>query len=262
MGKRILIIDDEEHIRRMMRITFEAAGYVVGEARDGEEGLKLYGDGSTWSAVVLDQRMPGMDGLEALRRIKDSNPRARVVMATAYASIELAVDAMKLGASDFVRKPMTPETLRNAVAAALTKVTEEHTTSAQAEPGTEDLPPSPTIETITMNGFSIQDADEEEHPADHHRFTVISPAGIRHEVLVKIDEELIGQVELLRGRRLPAENPFWTARARRLLSEYLWNKGEVPPTRKLTLTQISRDELLMAERWTDDRNRFGAPKRP
>src|SRR5215510_3548567 len=121
MPERVLIIDDEEHIRRMMRLTLEAAGYEVGEAQDGTEGIKVFDDGSRWSLVVLDQRMPGMDGLETLRELKQRNSGARVVMATAYASIELAVDAMKLGATDFVRKPMTPEVLRNSVAAALSK---------------------------------------------------------------------------------------------------------------------------------------------
>jgi DNA-binding NtrC family response regulator len=72
---------------------------------------KSFGDGSTWDAVLLDQRMPGMDGLETLRQINTRDANARVIMATAYASIELAVDAMKLGATDFVRKPMTPEIL-------------------------------------------------------------------------------------------------------------------------------------------------------
>ena len=56
--KRVLIIDDEDHIRRMMRLTLEAAGYEVGEASNGADGLSLYGDGAGWSAVVLDQRMP------------------------------------------------------------------------------------------------------------------------------------------------------------------------------------------------------------
>ena len=121
MSRRILIIDDEENIRRMTRLTLEAAGYEVGEANDGPQGLEVFGDGSNWNAVLLDQRMPGMDGLETLRHIKDRNRAARVIMATAYASIELAVDAMKLGATDFVRKPMTPEILRNAIAAALSK---------------------------------------------------------------------------------------------------------------------------------------------
>ena len=105
----------------MMRLTLETAGYEVGEAPDGVGGIQLFGDGSDWSLVVLDQRMPGIDGLETLRELKNRNRSARVVMATAYASIELAVDAMKLGATDFVRKPMTPEVLRNAVVAALAK---------------------------------------------------------------------------------------------------------------------------------------------
>ena len=69
--------------------------------------------------MLLDQKMPGLDGLETLRQLKARVPGACVVMVTAFASIELAVDAMRLGATDFLRKPMTPEMLRGAVAAAL-----------------------------------------------------------------------------------------------------------------------------------------------
>jgi CheY-like chemotaxis protein len=252
MNKRILIIDDEEHIRRMMRLTLETAGHSVGEAQDGPEGLKLFGDGSAWDGVVLDQRMPGMDGLETLRRLKASNPRARVVMATAYASIELAVDAMKLGASDFVRKPLTPETLRNAVAAALTKETQEPAAFAQPASATQEPPSPPLIETLTMNGFAILDPDNEEWQLpDQRRFTVVSPTGTRNEVMVQIDDEALGYVERLTRRRLPPESSFWTAQARSLLSDYVWDKGDVPATRKLTLRQISRDKLPIAERWKE-----------
>src|SRR4051812_25292941 len=165
MTRRILIIDDEENIRRVTRLTLEAAGYEVGEACDGGQGLETFGDGAAWDAVLLDQRMPGMDGLETLRHIRQRNGGARVIMATAYASIELAVDAMKLGATDFVRKPMTPEILRNAVAAALAKkiaapkVTQD---SAAAMPE----PASPgTVRTITLNGFSILDEADEKSKA-------------------------------------------------------------------------------------------------
>jgi len=252
MNKRILIIDDEEHIRRMMRLTLEAAGHAVGEAHDGPDGLRLYGDGSAWDGVVLDQRMPGMDGLETLKRIKASNPYARVVMATAYASIELAVDAMKLGASDFVRKPMTPETLRNAVSAALTKDIQEATGIEQAHQVKGETPSPPIIETITMNGFSILDPDKEERQVpDQRRFTVVTPSGTRHEVMVQIDDEAVGYVERLTLRRLRPESSFWTDEARRLLGDYLWNEGDVPRTRKLTLKEISRNKLLIAERWSE-----------
>jgi len=238
MNERILVIDDEEHIRRMMSLTLEAAGYQVGEAKDGAEGLRLYADGSRWDVVVLDQRMPGMDGLETLRLIKSQNRDARVVMATAYASIELAVDTMKLGATDFVRKPMTPGVLRNAVSAALSKIA----SSVKA--------PEPHIQTITMNGFTIVDDDETPALDElQRRFIVISPEGQRHDVLVQIDLEAIEYVERMTGRRLPSANSFWTIEARRLLSDFLWSERGVPPMRRLVLKSLDPDKLPVAARW-------------
>lgn len=246
MSKRILIIDDEENIRRVTRLTLQGAGYEVGEEGDGERGLKAFGDGSRWDAVFLDQRMPGMDGLETLRRIKERDAGARVVMATAYASIELAVDAMKLGATDFVRKPMTPEILRNAMAAALSKqppVSQANTTSFKAGP-TEQL-----IQIITMNGFTILDSEGARQEPNERRFVVKTPSGTEHEVLVQIDEEAVGYVERMTRRELPAESSFWTTQAQRLLGDYLWREGKVPSTRKLTLKDVDRDELPIAARW-------------
>ncbi|MEO6724253.1 MAG: response regulator [Blastocatellia bacterium] len=119
MSKRVLVIDDEAHLRQMMRLALEMGGYEVGEAKDGLQGIDVFDDGATWDAVLLDQKMPGIEGLETLRRIKERDQTARVIMVTAFASIELAIEAMKLGATDFVRKLMTPEILRNAVTAAL-----------------------------------------------------------------------------------------------------------------------------------------------
>jgi DNA-binding response OmpR family regulator len=245
MSKRVLIIDDEENIRRVTRLTLQAAGYEVGEANDGEHGLEAFGDGSTWDAVLLDQRMPGMDGLETLRCINERDPTARVIMATAYASIELAVDAMKLGATDFVRKPMTPEILRNAVAAALSKLTR---VAAVAAPPSPETSPGPLIQIITMNGFTILDSEDAHQEPNERRFRVKSPTGSEHEVLVQIDEEAVGYVERMTRRKLPPENSFWTTQAQRLLGDYLWQEGKIPPTRKLTIRDIDRDELPIAAR--------------
>lgn len=150
----ILIVDDESHIRQMMRLTLEAAGYEVDEAADGQAGLDRFGDGRGYDVVLLDQRMPGLDGLETLRQIKKRAPDECVVMVTAYASIELAVDAMRLGATDFVRKPMTPETLRSATAGAIA-----------GKPRRPVTPPSSSssrsfdIAVLTMNGFQILRSD-------------------------------------------------------------------------------------------------------
>ena len=244
MSKRVLIIDDEEHIRRMMRLTLEAAGYEVGEARDGADGVRLFGDRSDWSVVVLDQRMAGMDGLETLRQLKNKDGGARVVMATAYASIELAVDAMKLGATDFVRKPMTPEVLRNAIAAALSKSPVE-TSGAPSAPASQ-----PLIQTITMNGFTILDDTETPAFEEHQRrFVVVSPDGEKHEVLVEIRNEPIEYVRRITGRQLAADSSFWTTQARRLLSDFLWDEGRVPPMHRLVMKSLDPDRVPVAAHW-------------
>jgi Response regulator containing CheY-like receiver, AAA-type ATPase, and DNA-binding domains len=247
MPRRILIIDDEEHIRRMMRITLEASGYTVGEASDGPEGLKLYDDGSNWDVIVLDQRMPGMDGLETLKHIKSVSAGARVVMATAYASIELAVDAMKLGATDFVRKPLTPEVLRNSVSAALTK--SPLATHADVGPTRFDSA-QPLIQTVTMNGFTIFD-DNKTATLEHHqrRFVVVSPGGQKDDVVVEIESEPIEYVERMTERRLGPHSSFWTAQAMRLLGDFLWNEGKVPATHRLVLKSLDPDKLPLAARW-------------
>jgi CheY-like chemotaxis protein len=248
MSKRILIIDDEENIRRVTRLTLETAGYEVGEAGDGERGLEVFGNGSAWDAVLLDQRMPGIDGLETLRQINERKTGARVIMMTAYASVELAVDAMKLGATDFVRKPMTPEILRNAVAASLAKQPPQ---SAPTESASPEVSGEPLIQTITMNGFTIVESDVAGQAPDERRYAVESPGGGKHEVLVKIDEEALGYVERMTRRRLPAESSFWTAQAERLLTNYLWAEGKIPADKTLTVKDVSGDDLPLAERWSD-----------
>src|SRR4051812_35897579 len=192
---RILIVDDEENIRRVTRLTLEAAGFEIGEAGDGERGLEAFGDGAAWDAVLLDQRMPGMDGLETLRQIKQREPLARVIMMTAYASIELAVDAMKLGALDFVRKPMTPEILRNAVDAALAKTVLAETARSCPSGERPIEHPHVLIQYVTMNGFSfVLDSDTKgtlRTESNERRFTVTNPKGLQQEVTVEIDPEAV-----------------------------------------------------------------------
>jgi hypothetical protein len=100
-----------------------------------------------------------------------------------------------------------------------------------------------------MNGFTILESEGSRQDPDERRFTVRSPTGSEHEVLVQIDEEAVGYVERMTRRKLPAENSFWTSQAQRLLSDYLWKEGKVPPTRKLTIIDVDRDELPIAARW-------------
>ena len=101
-----------------------------------------------------------------------------------------------------------------------------------------------------MNGFTILD-DEETPVLDdlQRRFIVISPEGERHDVLVQIEMEVIDYVTRMTGRRLSPDNSFWTAEARWLLSDFLWNQRGVPSTRRLVLSTLDPDKLPLAARW-------------
>ena len=104
-----------------MRLALEHVGYSVETASDGAEGLVKFGDGSGYDLVLLDHRMPGMTGTEVQQQIIKRNAETRLIMVTAFGTISLALEAIQAGASDFLRKPFTAETLRQAVAAALEK---------------------------------------------------------------------------------------------------------------------------------------------
>jgi CheY-like chemotaxis protein len=247
---KILIVDDEARIRQMMRLTLEAAGYEVEEASNGEEGLAKFGDGRSSAAVLLDQKMPGFDGLETLRQMKERAPAACVVIVTAFASIELAVDAMRLGATDFLRKPMTPEMLRGAVAAALAsrpRVPIKH-------PGSVEAHPTPKIETVTLNGFRIvRPRTPPELPKGEHAFEVTHfPDGAVTQVAVRIDPDASARVARLTRRDLHPGGAFWREQAERLLSAYLWSEGKVPESGRLTVHDVSRDDIDVAAAWDRD----------
>ena len=148
---KILIVDDEPHIRQMMRLTLEASGYEVDEAATAKTASTRFGDGTRVRRRAPRSEDAGLDGLETLRRMKERAPDACVVMVTAFASIELAVDAMRLGATDFLRKPMTPEMLRGAVAAALASRPRTPVRNAGLR---EEHPPAKS-RSLTLNGFRV-----------------------------------------------------------------------------------------------------------
>ena len=127
MNERLLIIDDEPNIRTMMKLALEHSGYTVDDAADGESGLVKFGDGAFYSLVLLDQRLPGLSGLDVLKTIFDRDKDARVIVVTAFGTIDFALEALQAGASDFLRKPFTAETLRTAVRSVLDRPFQLHT---------------------------------------------------------------------------------------------------------------------------------------
>ncbi|MBC8359611.1 MAG: sigma-54-dependent Fis family transcriptional regulator, partial [Candidatus Aminicenantes bacterium] len=107
----ILVIDDDEAIRDSCSQVFKKEGYSAKTAKDGTEGLKLFKK-EFFHAVLLDLKLPDLDGMEILSRIEEENPETPVIIITGFATIESAVEAMKRGASDYLAKPFSPEQLR------------------------------------------------------------------------------------------------------------------------------------------------------
>jgi len=122
--KSILVVDDEKNIRMTMVHALESSGYHVESAITGEEALLIL-KASPFDLVFLDIKMPGLDGIEVLRRTKQSWPLMRVVVITAHGTVDNAVEAMKLGAADFIQKPFTPEEIRELVKSVLSPLPED-----------------------------------------------------------------------------------------------------------------------------------------
>jgi two-component system response regulator HydG len=109
MGEtRLLVVDDEPIVRESLGAWLREDGYVVDAVEGGREAIEAVRTGS-YAAVLLDIRMPGIDGLETLRELRRLIPSLPVVMMTAYAEVSTAVAAMKAGAEDYVTKPFDPD---------------------------------------------------------------------------------------------------------------------------------------------------------
>jgi DNA-binding NtrC family response regulator len=118
MSSSILIVDDEKNMRFVIGRALTSAGHEVSEAASGEDALKYFGQ-SLPDLVILDQRMPGIDGITTLSEIKKLAPELPVIMLTAHGNVESAVLAMKTGATEYLTKPFDVEELKLSVEKAL-----------------------------------------------------------------------------------------------------------------------------------------------
>jgi len=117
--KRILVVDDEEGIRSFISAVLEGEGYKITEARDGKEAAEILKEQS-FHLMFTDLRMPRLGGMELLRLVSSEQPEMEVVVLTAHGTVESAVEAMKLGACDYLTKPLSgPDELRVVAARAL-----------------------------------------------------------------------------------------------------------------------------------------------
>ena len=106
--RRILVVDDEENFRHILSVILKKERYEVETASNGEEALQRISN-STFDQVLCDIRMPGMDGLDFLKEVRKTEADANVIMMSAYGTLDTAVEAMKLGAYDYISKPFKPD---------------------------------------------------------------------------------------------------------------------------------------------------------
>lgn len=102
--RKILVVDDEDALRTVLSSELVSEGYEVGGAADGDEAINEL-QKKTYDLVLLDIKMPRMNGFEVLKFIKDKHPKTKVIMLTGFADLKNAIESKKLGAEDFVSKP-------------------------------------------------------------------------------------------------------------------------------------------------------------
>ncbi len=121
MGNKLLLVDDEEGIRKVLGITLTDMGYDVFTAEDGDKALQIFQKENP-QIVLTDIKMPGMDGIELLQKIKLENPDSEVIMITGHGDMDLAIKSLKYQAVDFVTKPINDEVLEIALNRAREKI--------------------------------------------------------------------------------------------------------------------------------------------
>lgn len=128
----VLIVDDEKDFVEMLSHRFQDDGHVVRVAYNAEEGLESLAEREP-DVVVLDIRMPGMDGIAALRKIRARHPLVEVVLLTGHGSAETAVEGLKLGAYDYLQKPTKYEELLETLKAARARKADQEERIRKAE---------------------------------------------------------------------------------------------------------------------------------
>jgi DNA-binding response OmpR family regulator len=171
--KPVLIVEDEAIMRESLRDWLKDGGYEVETAEEGEEALEKIGK-KEFSIAVLDLRLPGKDGLQVLKEATAQDPKIKGIIITAYPTVETAVEAMKIGAADYIVKPFTPDALEKAIQEVLgplqvevkpipvTEVPEPEAKVAVAEPEAEIAVAEPKPEATIAEPAVVEKAEVKE----------------------------------------------------------------------------------------------------
>ncbi len=241
---QILVIDDTKNIRKMVELTLQTQNHDITQAENGVLGLEQFGDGSRFDLTLVDQQMPELNGDEFVRRAREIDPSARIVMMTAFATPELASRVMQSGALDFLRKPFTTETLRDTVAVALEKpraLNSSHadTTQKLARPGEPGY--KMAAQSWSMNGFTFWLAEQSQkdasiahqHPAEFESgrmYQLRVPGGDYIGCFVGVTPHIQAQIESEVGHKIGPDDAFWDKLCGQTLINFLAEQARQPPS--------------------------------
>ena len=152
--QKILVIDDEKPTLMMFRLTLSAQGYDVFTAENGQEGLEVFSRERP-PIVLTDIKMPGMNGVEVLKRIKAIDPATQVIVITGHGDMDLAIQALNLDAADFINKPVQRELLEQALARA-----QERRQQLSEPSGDLALEATPAAAVIRISGIVTAASEE------------------------------------------------------------------------------------------------------
>lgn len=171
-GARLLIVDDEANLRAGLRDLLSLMGYHVEEAASGQEALKLL-EGEPYDLMVLDIRMPGMDGVEVMHHARKMCPDLSIIVLTAHASLESAIAAVKSGAADYMLKPFDIEGL----AATISQTLQERAEGLRHQ------------QLLNLIGNTLDTLGQTERPAPSSPSTKISPERFLHAGPLTLDRQ-------------------------------------------------------------------------
>ncbi|MBI1333541.1 MAG: response regulator [Armatimonadetes bacterium] len=240
MSSKILVVDDEACILKMMELVLANAGYSVETADNPREALGIYGNGANYDLVITDYKMPEMTGIELEAEILRRDPSAKVLIVSGYGGIETALEAINKGATDFLRKPFTPDALRNAVRSALER--------------DRKLSPVTTVcrefsrQSVNGTSFELKEKEVDEQfgdltckfevstPGGMKTLTVVMPAYIQELIRAYIDSEDV-----------PCGGRFFEAICEETVANELKTSGGVPRTSKIVIDNLTKD----IQKWID-----------
>ncbi|WP_419890399.1 response regulator transcription factor [Paenibacillus xylanexedens] len=167
MNEAVLVIEDEPKIARLLELELQYEGYQVGKAGSGTEGLEKYAEGQ-WDLILLDVMLPGLSGIEVLRRVRAKDATVPIIMLTAKDSVEDKVSGLDLGANDYITKPFQIEELLARVRAALrlsavASVASSASSSTPADTGNDSSGHQAEVEAgwLTAAGLKLNEGTRE-----------------------------------------------------------------------------------------------------